>query len=114
MSEETPLFGTVTNRFLTDKQIDELTDPRVLAERIPGLAAKYDAVKEVRGAYTSEMTKYTHKSHDGWSHVGSIPTEVATVLYTLYTPEELAADGGKIIKEWISRHSEVRVSNENL
>lgn len=108
------LFGATTKRFLTDKQIDELLEPARLVERIPGLADKLDATQEISLEYNNAISKYTHKNHDGWSHIGAIPTEIAIMLQQLYTPEELLADNGKVLRKWIARNKHVRVSDENL
>lgn len=91
-------------RRLSDLEIDDLTSPYTLHDRVPGFRDAMETSKEVRGAYQAEVSKLTKQPYDGWRHVGNVPWEVMTMLYTLYTPEELLADGGKVLLEWLNRH----------
>lgn len=93
-------------RSLSDAQIDDMTSPYTLADRVPGFRDAMDESKEVRGAYQAEVSKLTKTEYDGWRHVGNVPWEVMTALYNMYTPEELTADGGKVLLEWLHRNRE--------
>lgn len=91
-------------RYLSDKQIDDLTSPYTLADRVPGFRLAMDIGKEIRHAHTSEVSKLSGKPYDGWKHVANVPWEVMTMLYEVYTPEELTANGGKILLDWVNRN----------
>jgi hypothetical protein len=91
-------------RSLSDAQIDDITSPYTLADRVPDFREKMDAAKEIREAHECEVSRFTKKEYDGWRHVGSVPSEVMTALYHMYTPEELVADGGKVMLEWLHRN----------
>lgn len=93
-------------RYLSDKQIDDLTSPYTLADRVPGFREAMDIGKEVRHAYTSEISKVAKQPYDGWRHVANVPWEVMTMLSHLYTPEELNANGGKVLLDWIERNKD--------
>lgn len=91
--------------------VDSATDPRVLAERIPGFADRMDAVVELRNS--AEVSKFTKKPYDGWEHVGSVPPGVIEGLYRVYGPE-LTADGGKLLLKWLQRNGYYKVTNDHL
>lgn len=112
--QEVEFTDFVVERQLTDKQIDEATDPRVLAERIPGFAESMEGVKDVRVYNAGDMAKVTNEEVDGWLHVGSLHPAVMAALYQFYTPEELTADGCKVLKKYLARNKEYTVYEGNL
>lgn len=90
-------------RKLTDAQIDEYLDPNFLKDHVPGFEEAMDSGR-VMAAATRDMAKSTGKTVDGWRHIANIPWELMSVLYQVYTPEELSADGGKVLLDFIKRN----------
>lgn len=90
-------------RKLSDRQVDEWLDPNYLKDHVPGFTTSMNNSKVV-AAMCHDPSKFTKRSYEGWRHIGNIPTAVVTMLYQIYTPEELCADGGKILIDFVKRN----------